>query len=325
MSKKKITLRILIGLPGSGKTYFAKSLANNSTTVIHEDELRDTGFRIYNKNTGNRYPPMELDELQRTINLHTGLWVNTLILDGLYLTTERVMEAIKYVSTKFDVSKIILDVWTENKQECIRNDYLRRRIGSSLSIETLSINVNFDTVKQAYPQTTVQTHSVYHTPDWVLFFRQYLSLDDESMLRSNDWVTGGEAWGCGGYDRRPVDPDSTPTCFTELDDLLAEICPKLSYLEYKKINETCVSVSEWEDSDYYSRVTKQCFVCDLESLYNLLCEYGYITDSEQSDAILNSDDLEAIREIAGKDMRDMTPLEKAAWKLFVKSNIIPEE
>lgn len=323
MNKKNITLRILIGLPGSGKTCFAKSLeANkpNDVLVFGENELQDTDFRIYKKDTGKRFPPMNSDELRWLINNYSGSRFKTLVMDGLFLTTERILEVIQLISAQFTPQKIILDYWPENREECLRNDYLRRRTGSSLSIESLSINVDFNAVKATYPNASVEIHSVYHTPDWVIFFRQYLTVTDERELYSEKWTTGGEYRSFDGC-RFPVSPDEVPSAFRELDELLEKICPSLSYLEYKKIISDSVSTKETEEHDYYSCTIQQCFVCNLEILYEDLYQFGYIapTSVQPENMLLTEDELESIRTISAKEIKSMTPLERAAWKLYAKS------
>lgn len=316
MTKKATNLRILIGLPGSGKTCFAKKLARNPGVVVFgENERQDKDWRIYKRNSGKRYAPMSSEELFQNVSAF-GQPAGTFIMDGLFLSTERVLEAIRAASTAYQLKTVTLDYWPENKEECLRNDYLRRRIGSSLSIRNLSICVDFDEIRRSYPQMRVKYHTVYHTPDWAIFFRPYLPLENEEILRSDDWVIGGESYDLDG-NSYPITPDEPIVKFRELDILLMKICPNLPYLQYQEIFSDCVTVSEEEESDYYTRCTKRFFVCNLRKVYEKLDEFGFIPTAGEDSLHLMPEDMDLLRELARKDVSEMTDIERIAWKLYV--------
>ena len=67
--------------------------------------------------------------------------------------------------------------------------------------------------------------------------------------------------------------------FEELDNLLEEIAPNVTFLHYKKIRSQCVKTEESYERDYYGGGCSYLnWVCDLEKLYDLLEQQGYIEE-----------------------------------------------
>jgi len=172
--------------------------------------------------------------------------------------------------------------------------------------------VDFKTIKEKYPNVKVKHHTVYHTPDYVLFFREHglQELEDERYLCSDTWCKGGEGWSCTG-NRWPIDADDPPESFRELSDLLYGIRPDFAMKDYQYIMAHCVEIKEKEDSDYYSRTTLAQYVCDLESLYSVLKERGYL---EQAEAFTESE-RELLQMIQKKTPEEMSELERLCYKL----------
>lgn len=238
---------------------------------------------------------------------------DTLIVDGLYLTTESVLYVINSIAAVAKLKTVTLDYWPENKEECLRNDYLRRRIGSALSIENLHINVDFKKIREKYPETAVETHEVYHTPDYVLFFREHglRDLKDERYLYSSEWLISGESWSYEG-NRYSLDPDEPRTEFSELEDLLDSISPSITRNQSRQIYSACVKTKEIEHHDYYSRTTNGQFVCDLEKLYYELEKMGYLKNSDT----FTEEEKALLQEIQKKSVEEMTDLERLCYKLY---------
>jgi hypothetical protein len=91
-----------------------------------------------------------------------------------------------------------------------------------------------------------------------------------------EWRTGGMSGGsCWGDRARPCGGEQEPP-FESLDELLLKIVPKLSFLQYKKI-EKLIKTYEYTRSEYYGNYyeyTRKYIV--LEDLYNLLKEWEEI-------------------------------------------------
>lgn len=300
-------LHIMIGLPGSGKTYYCRQFrAKDPLHIDHFDE-NQIQKRLWDQN--KRFRPMEKEKLLSFLHKYTMRPV--FLLDGLFLSTELILEILADFQTWTTLEEIVLDYWPENREECLRNDFHRRRTGSALSIETLSIDVDFEAIKTAYPGLVkVVTHQVYHTPDYVLFFRPFLSEqqeDQEKYLYSTDWSLGGTHWTYTGETAGIIDAEETPP-FVELDQLLEKTAPNLDLSTFRRIEKECVVVEKFEDSDYYSKVEKARYRCDLKVMYEILMEShqnGWLTDSE---TVL----LDQIRE---KKPENRTELEQLCLKL----------
>ena len=107
------------------------------------------------------------------------------------------------------------------------------------------------------------------------YWSQKLETD---VMVSEEWNVGGTVCDYTGGEYK-VKPEEQPTSFEELDDLLLEIAPKVSFLEYKKIMNTCVTIEEDDDYDYYGGcVHRKLYCCKLNLLFSLLKEFGYLED-----------------------------------------------
>ena len=308
---KEINLRILIGLPASGKSTFANEYQRTTprrVEVFGENECQLS----WNSPLDTRCQPLEPLMLKKRLENNLVYCSDTLIVDGLYLTTESVLHVINSVAAVAKLKTVTLDYWPENKEECLRNDYLRRRIGSALSIENLHIDVDFKIIKEKYPETVVETHEVYHTPDYVLYFREHglRDLKDERYLYSSEWLISGESWSYKG-NRYPLDPDEPLSEFSELEDLLDSISPSITRSESRKIYSICVETNQIEHHDYYLRTTNAQFVCDLEKLYQTLDQMGYLKKPD----VFTEEEKSLLHEIQKKSIGEMTDLERLCYKL----------
>ena len=106
------------------------------------------------------------------------------------------------------------------------------------------------------------------------------SLYNENELRSDTWCLGGswgDCWGNTGM----VSADEQPTEFKEFDDLLMEVCPNITLLQYKKLYNSLVSIESGCENDYYGGSTENAYYkCNLKDLYNMMIEMGLINENE---------------------------------------------
>lgn len=305
-------IRIMVGLPASGKTWLCKEYMRRKqygTYYFNETEMQ-MGFS--EQHASDVRKPMLANEAIKALGKRASSLPGhlTVLFDGLFLTTERIESLIQAFQPN-QLDEIILDYWPENKAECLRNDYMRRRIGSSLSIENLHIDVDFDYLKKNYP-VQVRTHEVYHTPDYALFFRSfylYDQPDNEKYFRSTEWKTGGRTWDCNGNAVSFIDAEEPPASFGELDEMLERACPQMTASQYREVYKTCVSIKEHESHDYYSNVFTNYWECDMEKLYSMLLDFGLIetpnaSNGEKSEII---DVIENALARAGYDILDVEP------------------
>lgn len=277
-------VRIAIALPASGKTTFYKGLAgkDRSFALLSENAMIsfDTQF---NECDRTRSRPMRDQEYVARIRDYSGFY-GTLLIDGLFLSTERIMHVLDQVFEHNTVEEVIFDYWPENRENCLRNDYKRRRQGSALSINSLSINVDFEFLKSRYMDKTnvkIEEHQTYYVPDYVLFFRDrgLTDLPDERYLDSDSWIIGGRVRNAES-EWFSADKDDAPSQFKELEELLCRVSEDFPLPLYVKIKQSCVKTIEYEESDYYSVMQKQFFRCDLALLWEFLCQAGYAAGFE---------------------------------------------
>lgn len=69
---------------------------------------------------------------------------------------------------------------------------------------------------------------------------------------SVDWtiggVTGGDCWGSDADIPRTADPEPE---FEDLDKILAEVCPNISFLQYKRLCQAIIKTKDWTEAGYY--------------------------------------------------------------------------
>jgi hypothetical protein len=72
-----------------------------------------------------------------------------------------------------------------------------------------------------------------------------------SFLVSEKWITGGASGGnCWGDDATPIYFSEKENPLTDLNKLLSELTPNISFLKYKTI-EPLIKIHNWHESEYY--------------------------------------------------------------------------
>ena len=110
MTRRKVNLRILIGLPASGKSTFAQDFAKDKYERVEtfgEVEAQQSCSFMGEKN--QRCEPMKTKVLHKRLDERLYYRPSTLIVDGLFLTTDRVMDLIDFVSAATELQSITLD------------------------------------------------------------------------------------------------------------------------------------------------------------------------------------------------------------------------
>jgi hypothetical protein len=165
-------------------------------------------------------------------------------------------------------------------------------------------------------------------------YNKYWSQKFETdVMISEAWNVGGTVCDYTGGEYK-VKPEEQPTSFEELDDLLLEIAPKVSFLEYKKIMNTCVTIEEDDDwgtvpqyvpaEDDTAEVRK--LLHELREVVDKLKERG--VNSYWIESLIN-DPGKLSRLVVTRDHRiilpdynnmeiSMTPIVKAVYLLFLR-------
>lgn len=258
-----------MGLPGSGKTTYAKeleSLDHKLNKYIDFDYL----LKNYKSNA-----------LKRLSNLDNfgGYITNTFIIDGLIHTNEQLTLVINEVVKNKELTEIEIHYWEEDRAQCLINDVNRRDISSALSIKTLPLDVpNLDELP--FDNITIIRHQVAVKPDWLVFSDKHnlgCSLN-QPYLKSDSWSTGGSHGNCWDDSIIYYDGDEPLVNFEQFDNLITTIDPTISFLTYKRLYELSCSMGDIHEHDYYggSGSHYAYHQCNVEVLYNELVSIGIL-------------------------------------------------
>lgn len=271
-------LHLLVGLPGSGKTTYSKEYDKWNSYRRNPKEGNIFDFDNIYRKAGFK-PDMKIDWDKINSMKLKSISLPYVIIDGLFTTNEEYEQVLgrflnhpqySYIS----VEKIIIDYWIPNKEACLWNDRGRRKTNSTFTINILDIEKpNIKAIKEKFLIPTVmKTHTVVRKPEYLVMAGENGIYDiyNNKFFYSLPWSLGGYGHGFDGS-RYPIDAEE-PANFDEFDKLLENICPNITFLQYKKIYKECVRVEEFDVSDYYTTATEAKYVCDLEKLYDMLVD-----------------------------------------------------
>lgn len=299
-----INVEILVGLPGSGKSYYAKKRLDDYA-AYHQDKFFGAKVikqrQVYGLNLDfdkfkDNYPG-----LKKAINFEgrfSEIFVfhpeSLIVCDGLFLTNEAqekiVFEWIELFnedgghdeSNKLNIKFVY---FKENREGCLSNDsYRDKKRSANITIkhspfEKPNIKALKDKFNQKNINFEIEEKEVYVMSKYEGTFK---SLRDEywseklgkDVMVSKHWSTGGTWANCWG-ESGTIGPDKAPESFKEFDELLEKYCPDITFLQYKKIYGACVTVEEDHEDDYYGgREYFNFYCCDLKKLYEMLIEMG---------------------------------------------------
>lgn len=291
MSRNNI--HILMGLPGSGKTYFAKnwiklSDSENSYTIIDLDN------HIIDNPNLESVISCEITEKLKYVSWYQNF---NCCIDGLILTKDNLKCVIQSCYDNIKSKRnhkfinIIVHIWDDDRQKCVKNDNVRIKMGVREKSSRITIqNSPFDRLSKEdiidivniidkNIHVKVKHHTIYKMSDYDGFIDKWcpshITNNEPEFLYSEYWCGGGTWGNCWG-DSGTVSSDPTPE-FKYFDDMLTEICPSISFMQYKKLYNECVSIHSEHESDYYGGSTiNYCYKLDLKQMYNMLNEMGLI-------------------------------------------------
>ena len=292
----RINVRIPMGLPGSGKTTFYKSMADKDRhhiTYIDVDSIvADKKNHLHQKLTfldsgqsghNRRY----LVDLEKLFLWYNVLPNDTVLLDMLCLDSDIVMCYLRQLSAlsgsfnRYQADyHIIIDIWRENREQCLINDSLRdeeRRCQVTIQnadFKPMTVDVLNDMVKSEnliLGSVTIENHDVAVAEEYQIKLCLKGSPADVRYLRSESWSLGGT---CADYTGTVRHIEAEPQKdYSFIDEFIEKIAPEITFIQYKKLIKECVTLEETEESDYYGGVMRYaCWKTDLKRLYTILKE-----------------------------------------------------
>lgn len=301
-----IKIIMLIGLPGSGKSTYAKEYKTShgetgDIQILDFDEMtryKDSYIHPKHNSRLHNFLLNKLDNVKGCLE-----WWNrrTFICDGLFPTQQSRAEVITDIVNicaencpDFQISFYVkFVVWNEDREACLANDQRRTDMyGKSRSANLTINNMKIETpvcdsslmlsgVIQEIYYDYIEHRDVFklRSESQEKIFK-HVSWGETSIMKSESWSLGGTCGCCWSSELDTVAPDPEIE-FEEFDRLLEEVCPQITFLQYKNIRQKCVVDKEWSESDYYGgSVTKKCWVCDLTKLYEMLLEKGLISEED---------------------------------------------
>lgn len=81
-----------------------------------------------------------------------------------------------------------------------------------------------------------------------------ISLEDQIIVKwTTGGVSGGNCW--SGSDNLYSTAGEPEPEFRDLDVILEKVCPKITYLEYKKLVYDLATFTSWNENEYYGNST----------------------------------------------------------------------
>ena len=203
---KTVLVEILVGLPGSGKTYYAKEQGVHPD-VIFADRSKEKAMYICTDEEYCKSRP-----IKDIIAGHSfGYWIahrnqnwDHWIIDGLFLTNDvqhQVVEALNYEIIKYvnDIKlKIRFVYFKEDREACLYNDRARNRNKlANITIEHADYEKpDIETLQKDFPKFKFELleKEVHKMNIFESEFLTRASYYDENELRSDTWCLGG-TWG----------------------------------------------------------------------------------------------------------------------------------
>jgi len=268
-------VQILMGLPGSGKTTYAKQLKSTDCLGFKWVDL-DTELRRNKERT--------IKNLSKLIEFGFYRYRdNVYILDGLIHTNERLNMIIGEVIKNKELTDIKVHYWKENRAQCLINDKYRRDLSSATSIKNLTLDVpNLNHLKSLFNNINIEYHDVPIKPGWLIFADKYgLGCTiDEPYVKSDSWSTGGSHGNCWDDSIRYHDGEEPLKEFKEFDALITCVNEGISFVTYKELYASSVSIGTEHERDYYGgRGSNYAYYqYDVRTLYNMLIDKEIIDE-----------------------------------------------
>lgn len=285
--KTQKTVIFLWGIAGSGKTTYAESFKSHSYVKVID------GDKIYKKNPGDSLNLL----IKEIVKACDNKSYKEIIVDSLLTTNDqarKIFNLLNKAASEYDLLYKIV-YWKEDREACLHNDKDRRSQDSEITINNIpfekpdckiltelnSKRITAKTVvKKQFPSTVMVAANKLgfkhkKTKSYSLF--QEYSIDGD-VLKSREW-SEGSYWSGSENSSSSCSPGDDQPEFEDFDKLLGELCPNITFLQYKKIYRQCCKLNHRQDSDYYGGYSKYAwYTCDLIKLEEVLKEMGYLSD-----------------------------------------------
>lgn len=278
---------LTVGLPGSGKTRFCENYLENNK----DKEVNHIEFDKYIEATYGKKLSFESILLKGMKEFFDEI----LLIDALLLTNNDVIKSINILKENLEnIENIDIEIhyWNLDRESCLHNDKERREKNSELTIkEALLEELNIEEIKNAtsLEKIVIFKHDVVRKSNLQLALDMTLTnslnvdecnAENRKYLYSDKWLIEGtrryyvdSEWN-QGY--RNLDRENPILEFKEFDDIIENICPALTFIEYRELKRLTVDIEEIVENDYYTYATYERWRCDLYKLEEYLKSKNYL-------------------------------------------------
>lgn len=281
-------LHITMGLPGAGKSDWAKSYRDSKKTgrgwniVQHVDHVEYDALKESRYYLRNDPDKIMKEFLKSAKESH----LNEIILDSLVSDEAGIIKMILLLMP-MKVKEIKIHYWVPDKERCSINDRGRRPESSSITISNMTLEMpDLERIKselleksESLSKTKIELikHYTMMKEDWKIFRDEIVKpiahVDESDIVKSSSWSMGGSWADCWG--NKGSVPGGPETEFVELDSILEKVCPNISFLQYKNICNKIINSDTRSEGDYYGgSVTYGYKYFNVRSLYEVLVEKG---------------------------------------------------
>lgn len=286
MPLKKVKIALVWGLPGSGKSTWAKKLIHE-WSIVDMDHIMRRGEHERRNAKLLRGAELIHEVTFAALRQVSVFGRNKIIIDGLIINNAFAKELLASLSAMLEahLPKIKIEYsihwWALDRPTCIYNDNNRRKISSRMTIKNAPFEEPSEDLLKAFEIKECVRHTVKRKSEFEAWMHLLgFSSADQTVFSSNRWATGGEVHNCHGDIMRVRPEDSLgKDQFLEFNQVVMNVPEEY----HQVIWDASVTTESFTDSDYYGgfQYYEYYEIC-LKKCYDKFLELGFVKKKENT-------------------------------------------